>query len=383
MPRKFLEDNELIELIFDCAESEAGLEPALSYITALLGGNGAHILVLQRRQLVDSHFHGDDGSTYEEYERNWLDKDPRFAAAVAHVGQIYSDVQVIDPKFFEASAIYNDFLSKLNIRYTLFASIAITPDLLLAQAFLRQKRMGAFESGDVDAVRRLLPHLRRALHLRHLVTTLRDEFQDMRRALDIVPSPVALLDRTGRLVCGNAAAEQLLAVGDGVRLDRQTVTALIPSEAQQMADAISRTTAFAEGTSCRHSQTPGTMALQLTRRRGRPLGLVLMPLRPLSELREHGHRSARVLAVFHDPDTILRLDPGLIAQLHGLTNTEALLASALAQGHSLAQFAAARGCSEQTARTHLKRVLDKTGTRRQSNLVRVLLGSVTLHLARH
>jgi DNA-binding CsgD family transcriptional regulator len=352
MPRKFLEDNELIELIFDCAESEAGLEPALSYITALLGGNGAHILVLQRRQLVDSHFHGDDGSTYEEYERNWLDKDPRFAAAVAHVGQIYSDVQVIDPKFFEASAIYNDFLSKLNIRYTLFASIAITPDLLLAQAFLRQKRMGAFESGDVDAVRRLLPHLRRALHLRHLV-------------------------------CGNAAAEQLLAVGDGVRLDRQTVTALIPSEAQQMADAISRTTAFAEGTSCRHSQTPGTMALQLTRRRGRPLGLVLMPLRPLSELREHGHRSARVLAVFHDPDTILRLDPGLIAQLHGLTNTEALLASALAQGHSLAQFAAARGCSEQTARTHLKRVLDKTGTRRQSNLVRVLLGSVTLHLARH
>ncbi|WP_434385964.1 LuxR C-terminal-related transcriptional regulator [Melittangium boletus] len=108
-----------------------------------------------------------------------------------------------------------------------------------------------------------------------------------------------------------------------------------------------------------------------------------MPLRTRNELRERGDRRARVLAVFHDPDTVLRLDPGLIARLHGLTPTEALLAASLAQGLSLAEFAATRGCTEQTARTHLKRVLDKMGVRRQSELVRVLLGSAALHLARH
>jgi DNA-binding CsgD family transcriptional regulator len=106
---------------------------------------------------------------------------------------------------------------------------------------------------------------------------------------------------------------------------------------------------------------------------------VLFALRPSSELRERGSRRARILALIHDPRRRIRLNPALVAQLHGLTSTEAALATAIAEGHTLAEFAIVRGCTELTARTHLKRILDKTGTNRQPELVRVLLTSVAMH----
>jgi len=65
-----------------------------------------------------------------------------------------------------------------------------------------------------------------------------------------------------------------------------------------------------------------------------------------------------------------------------LTPTEAELAAALAEGRTLAEFAEARGCSEQTGRTHLKRILEKTGTSRQADLVRVLLTGAAMHQVR-
>jgi DNA-binding CsgD family transcriptional regulator len=380
-PDGLREHHDWVELILDSVESEEGLTPVLVSLAKRFEADVAHAFVLRGGRVLDTYLHGFGLKEAQVYERDWKDKDPRFALATGSLGQVLSDAQVIAPDVFEASAIYNEVLRKAGMRYTLFTTAPIAADLVLAQAFMRKRRAGAFDSEEIQGFSLLLPHMRRALHLRELVATLRDELQDLRRALDVLPGGVALLDGVGRLICGNATAARLLERGDGVCLERQAVTSRIPEEARQLAAAHGRAAALAEGGSGWDSDHSGPMALSLTRQRGRPLGLVFMPLRPRSELRERGHRSARVLAVFHDPDAVLRLDPGLIARLHGLTSTEALLASALAQGLSLAQFAANRGCTEQTARTHLKRVLDKTGVRRQSELVRVLLGSAALHLA--
>lgn len=82
--------------------------------------------------------------------------------------------------------------------------------------------------------------------------------------------------------------------------------------------------------------------------------------RPHSELREGAARIARVLALFHDPRRRIRLEAALVAQVYGLTATEAALATALAHGQTIADFARARGCTEQTARSHLKRVREQT-----------------------
>jgi DNA-binding CsgD family transcriptional regulator len=58
---------------------------------------------------------------------------------------------------------------------------------------------------------------------------------------------------------------------------------------------------------------------------------------------------------------------------YGCTPREAALAHTLAQGRTLAEAAGALGISVHTARTHLKRVFRKTGTRRQAELLRLVL----------
>jgi DNA-binding CsgD family transcriptional regulator len=64
-----------------------------------------------------------------------------------------------------------------------------------------------------------------------------------------------------------------------------------------------------------------------------------------------------------------------VTRMYGLTRGEAKLTLALLNGNSLKQIADCLGISYETTRTHLKRILSKTGTRRQGELVRLLLTS--------
>ena len=59
--------------------------------------------------------------------------------------------------------------------------------------------------------------------------------------------------------------------------------------------------------------------------------------------------------------------------IYGLTETQALLACLLAQGHDLALASEKLGVSVNTIKTHLKRIFEKTGARSQASLVATLL----------
>ena len=64
---------------------------------------------------------------------------------------------------------------------------------------------------------------------------------------------------------------------------------------------------------------------------------------------------------------------GLLRATYGCTAREATLAGALTDGCTLAEAATTLGISIHTARTHLKRVFRKTGTSRQTELLRLVL----------
>ena len=69
-------------------------------------------------------------------------------------------------------------------------------------------------------------------------------------------------------------------------------------------------------------------------------------------------------------------DPNL--SIYGLTPSEARVAHLLLQGNSLEEAALKLKITGQTARTHLKRIFSKTDTRRQGELVRLLLMGPTI-----
>ncbi len=62
--------------------------------------------------------------------------------------------------------------------------------------------------------------------------------------------------------------------------------------------------------------------------------------------------------------------------LYSLTHSEAELVRLLSQGNSLEEAAEVRGVSINTIRSHLRNIFLKTDTRRQGDLVRLVLTGV-------
>ena len=77
------------------------------------------------------------------------------------------------------------------------------------------------------------------------------------------------------------------------------------------------------------------------------------------------------------------MDAGVLASLFGLTNKECIVAARLAAGETLQEIAEREFLSLHTVRVHIRDILRKTGTHRQSELVRLLhlLPSVDLERA--
>jgi DNA-binding CsgD family transcriptional regulator len=68
--------------------------------------------------------------------------------------------------------------------------------------------------------------------------------------------------------------------------------------------------------------------------------------------------------------------PGeLLVKLYGLTMAETRLIALLAQGLSLQKAAHALGVARITARTHLQHIFAQTGTRRQAELIRLVVSA--------
>jgi DNA-binding CsgD family transcriptional regulator len=68
--------------------------------------------------------------------------------------------------------------------------------------------------------------------------------------------------------------------------------------------------------------------------------------------------------------------PGALAKLFGFTRQESRVASMLSEGQELAGAAAKLNITYETARKHLQSILRKSGSHRQSELVRLILGGV-------
>jgi DNA-binding CsgD family transcriptional regulator len=185
-------------------------------------------------------------------------------------------------------------------------------------------------------------------------------------ALDLLHLGVIFTRADGTIVGANRSARRLLESGDVLAAG---------------ADGRLRTRDAGQAAALRRCLLDGlsaSAALSLILDDGRSLTLLVRPLPA-----EAGAPESGLLAVFVcDPRVDLLAPADLLGGLYGLTPAEARLASALARGRTLEDAARQFRASRNTIRTHLKRIFAKTETRRQSDLVRLLVaGPAQLRVA--
>ncbi|NJC32926.1 DNA-binding CsgD family transcriptional regulator/PAS domain-containing protein [Sphingomonas jejuensis] len=179
---------------------------------------------------------------------------------------------------------------------------------------------------------------------------------------------VILLDREADILFANDVATALLDSSNGIRRRRQSIGATDLSDAVKLQIAIDHViTAEADRT----SRAP---IISLKRGIGkRPL--ILSVLAP--KVASAGARDVAAILYICDPEQDLMPLMHAACRFYRLSPVETRLASTLASGATLTEAAEALHIKEQTARSYLKQVFIKTGTRRQGELIRVMLTSIS------
>lgn len=179
---------------------------------------------------------------------------------------------------------------------------------------------------------------------------------DLLAALDLLNLGILVIDREGRTTFANRAAKTLMQDRDGQRKQ---------AEAAALFDRI-RTAAAGRGSAEDCSTLTGADRKPL-------IGLI-------ARRRDAGTEASSSVVFIGDPTVQPPPDLRPIARLYALTRAETRLLDALVRGERVATYAKRAGITLNTAKSYLKQLFGKTRTRRQSDLLRLILGTPLLRL---
>lgn len=291
-------------------------------------------------------------------------------------GMVVTDEELVPHAELLDSVMYREFFSRLDIvrlcTGVVFgtASREVPPVVMAVYRGIADRPFGE----RARATHRLIvPHLSRALGIMYRLRDAEARVAASLAALDRLASGVLLIGAQRQVCFANRVALAMLADEDGLRLRAdalgQSWLAAAPTDAQRALDAAIDQCLAPESIEVPHF----SRALQLARPSGRAAYALQVSALPETNEFGSGPQQPRAIAFLTDPARQAPLDDALLRTLYALTPAECRLAAAVCGGEPLAAVAERLGVSENTAKSQLQSVFEKTGTRRQAQLVKLLL----------
>lgn len=227
-----------------------------------------------------------------------------------------------------------------------------------------------FSEADQALCSSLVPHLRRVLHIHNLLGRNESLNSLYSQAISRLSIGTLVLDDSGRILESNRIVREMLESGDGLKTVGGRLEAVYPGDNKRLYQALRSALQSAE-----QKQPTLAEALSISRPSGQvSLGLVVEPV-PQHEWAD-GKGQPSVVVYVRDAVGKSMLSGTMTRQVFGFTPSESALAMELANGLSLEEAANSLGVRRNTARAHLRAIFSKTGVRRQTELVRIMLNSV-------
>jgi DNA-binding CsgD family transcriptional regulator len=271
------------------------------------------------------------------------------------VGIGATDTMVMPKSELLASEFYNDW-SKPQDYLSVMGATLFMEDGWRTEFVVPGKN--EFEAEHLKLYNAIAPHLVRAVQLNQRLARAEIGHASTAAALHRLEQGVLLTDANARVVFANRAAERLFAAG-GLKLREKMLGA------QASADTAALQAMVA---SC---ASAGGGYVSAAREHGHPLSLLVIPLRDIVDWLPHEQPCAIIFVT--DPDAVEPPDVVQLQRQFGLTPAESRFVLEILKGDGIAAAAERLDILPGTARTHMHRVLAKTGTKRQADLVRLIL----------
>ena len=378
--------SENLGLIYDASLISDKWPYALQALCEDFGASKALLLYMHPEELTFSFASGYGFDPYSHdigvgKFRRYLMLDPVALYALEHVNEVFADRRVIDPVELRRSPMQTDIRDPVDMEYllTVYATEENIDGTILI--LFRGREQETFNTQDELLLNRYLPHIKRAtrIHkvlagsqqLESLQTAILNHLgwgvilvDDQKNILNINDSGKAIIEscktlfvRNNRLYCLKKEEQELLNQSISGALERAQNLA----ESRRLAVKIGNTDS------------------------GNPIFIVTTPvvIQKFEEKKENlpimaAHYTTKLpnrryaLITFCDPNHYKNWNE-MLRELFDLSPAEAALVGKLADNCSLKEAAQSLGRTVGTARIQLQSIFDKTGTNRQSSLVRLLM----------
>jgi DNA-binding CsgD family transcriptional regulator len=352
-------DPDLLAMIYEAAAIPSQWPVVLGKLAGLVSAFGSGIISVDNAQSVrfittDNYRH-----IYENVVENLKRYDnvrPQRSIARGYFGFL-TDLDLCTVEELEADPLYTEGLYPYGLGWTMGAPIPSPSADLAFFDFARKRDDGPFGDAEKQILDTYRPHLARAA----LMAT-RLELQRAQATvstLTVLGLPGAVVNRGGRVVAANPLFEKLaprVAIGafDSLSLNDSAQNALLR-----------------KGLQATGLDNVGSIPIGATE----PDPALVVHLVPVQRTAQDVFIGASHIVLVTPVTAPAAPLTNLLAGLFDLTPAEAAVARGIAGGDSIPEFAKKNGVSPETVRTQLRAVFEKTGTRRQVDLVRLLAGT--------
>lgn len=363
----------LVGRIYDCAIEPDRWPAILEELGRLVDGLGSSLMVLDpvARKLRFSVAQGVDPFERRHFEENHAaDETNQMLLSLMDeridLNEPLVYRRMMSEEVLQRSALYQDWSQRLGVINSI-ATIALRDkDRLGIWTAVRHRDAGLISDREVDLMRDIAPHLRRAVTISDILDSRRIEATAFGATLDMLSAAVVIVGKDGRVIHANAMAEPMLSASSPIASKDGRLTASTSEAAVLLGEALSRAMRGNDDTIGVHG-----IGVPLSTADGRHAAAYVLPL-AMGDLRTRLMPQA-LAAVFITASGGRPRGIDTLAALYGLTPMEARVTELLAAGRSVGKTAEELGNAEATVRTHLARIFSKTGTTRQGELVALVV----------
>jgi DNA-binding NarL/FixJ family response regulator len=210
----------------------------------------------------------------------------------------------------------------------------------------------------------LVPHVRQALRIGDRLHAYHALAEAQQELLDLLDIGIVAIDELGAARCVNRAAREMVAKNKGLTLHNATVSASDHSAAAELARLIRATVSGGTG---------GTLALP-RQESAIPLVALVCPLHGTIRYKigRLGEPGPAVALFIKDPALAGAQPNDVLMQFYHLTPAETRVATMLGAGFGTVGASRHLAVSENTVRTHAKRIYEKMGLKSQRELAQLL-----------